>query len=79
MRREETELTTVAVGLVADPSITSGPWVVHRYWDSLPPGSGVPIYDTPCKPAPVREVASRSARRPTHSFRRREKTCRQAT
>ena len=57
----------IAIGLLADPFITSGPWVVHPYWDSLPPGSGVPIHDTPCKPVPVQKVATRPAHGPTHS------------
>ena len=55
----------VAIGLVADPFITSGPWVVHPYWDTLPPGNGVPLHDTPCKPVPVRKVCDRSANSPT--------------
>ncbi len=59
---------TVAVGLIADPFITSGPWVVHPYWDSLPPGSGVPLHDIPCKPVPVRKSQANPSPRSPFSF-----------
>ncbi len=64
---DETKPDVVAVGLLEDPFITRGPWVVHPYWDSLPPGSGVPFYDTPCKPAPVQKSCDRPASSPLRS------------
>ena len=64
---DKTEPDVVAVGLIEDPFITSGPWVVHPYWNSLPPGSGVPLHDTPCKPEPVRKSCDRPANSPTHT------------
>ncbi len=58
---------TVVLGLLPVPSPTRGLRVAHPDRDSPPReseakhGGALPIHDTPCKPAPIRKVATEPA------------------